>query len=267
MIADHDVVHAIAKADRLYSGHQLANRSVDPCHRVADLVGIRTPAMSGTVDIRKVERQKGRPFGFGKPQPVEHAFDALAVWHVVIKRRPERRLASANHRFRPGPEHRRGFPALPLRGVPDRFAAPPARIGEHVPIAHAELAWNVRRPHVVRDDAVVRRRQAGDDAVVVWKGLGRKLRNQAIGAHALRRQALQRRRLEPVEVVPAEAIDRDQDQDGLFRRGDRCWTARDQRANERGREQRPAGQSHLKPAAAHSFAGSSARPLAITSRN
>ena len=71
--------------------------------------------------------------------------------------------------------------------------------------------------HVVRDDAVVRERQAGDDGVVIRKRLRRELRNQSFGAHAFGSEPRQRRRRKAIEVIPAKAVDRNQDDDRASR--------------------------------------------------
>ena len=118
-------------------------------------------------------------------------------------------------RLRAGPEHRRALQSLPDGRRPDRLAAPPARIFRRRRVQHREAVRPDRAvDDRVRHDAVMVRVEAGDDRVVVGEGRGGK---DGISASARMPRAASACRfgaLAACEVVPAPAVERDEDE---------CW--------------------------------------------
>ena len=114
----------------------------------------------------------------------------------------------------PDPEHGRRQQAGALHRHPDRLAAPPHRVLILDAVAHRQAAAGWRVLDRVGDDAVVAGVEAGDDRVVVREGLGGIARNQ-VRAHASGRQAGQVGRGVRRAVVPAPAVERNQDEGRL----------------------------------------------------
>ena len=163
------------------------------------------------VHVAEVERHHVRAAFFRQPQPLEHGRDASPVRDAAVVRLPERRPDAVDRRLGSGKEEARRHHALALGGDPDRLAAIPAAVADVLRVPEVVGILALRVVEVVADDAVVLGMKSGDQRVVVRERQRGKDRNHPRGARAPSQHPLEVRQREPVEIVGAEPVERDQD--------------------------------------------------------
>ena len=156
----------------------------------ASLRRVGPVVVPGGVDFVEVDTDKRRALLDRPCQPAEHLGHAVPARAFLVVGQPLRRPHACDFHLGSRPEHRRRAAALADARHPDGFAAPPARVFRRCG-RHRERRGIRRIDEGVRDDAVVRRVEPGDDGVVVRKRERGKRRNQFRRAHAARREGVQ----------------------------------------------------------------------------
>ena len=211
VVRNDDHVDAVAQAAFVQPAQQPRQCGIRFAHRGVRLRRLRAVAMAGLVDALEIQGGDARTRGIGLGQPAQHRVHAGVVGQgfAVAIFVPARGANAADGGFAARPIHRRAAQAGLLRADPDRLAAPPAAIAHRQAVGQLEAA-QCRIAHGVVHDALVVRDQAGDDAVVVGEGERRIRRRHPARTHALARDARQRGGDAEVQVVGAEAVERDE---------------------------------------------------------
>ena len=168
--------------------------------------------MSLIVHIRKIEGDEPGSLRFGQPQPVQGLLHALfvgniAVVIVVIVRAHTLYIGLRSHKKETG-----GFQPSLRSPYPNRRAAVPGAVLHQFAAAHAvnRVFFSIKK--AVVHHAMMIGVHAGGDGVVVGKSFARKAGNHRLRPDAFLHKAAEMRRLEAVEVIPAKAVHRNQDE-------------------------------------------------------
>ena len=194
----------------LESVEEAAEDRVHLAHGVARFRRLGSEAMAGVVDAAHVERGEVGSLVRGQGQPAQHRVDAIGVRDAPIVGLHARRAQAADIRLRARPEVRGRHHALTLGRHPDRFAVVPGAVAHRERVAHAVARVPSRVEEPVGDEPMVLRVESGDDRVVVGKGLGRKGGDEFVGAYSLGQQAREAGRRIAIEIVVAEAVEREE---------------------------------------------------------
>ena len=210
MVGDDQDVDIVSDLALVESAQELTDPAIDALDRQARLFSPGTESMACAVDIREVEGQHSGTFSDRQVEPVEHSADPLVTWNCVVEDLPVARAEPCDLRFRAWPEVGSRANALAFGRDPDRFALPPSAVFDGAAKAQSEVAESLVA-HVVCHDAVLVGIEPGDDRVVVGEGLGRKDRNQTVSLDAFAGETLDVGGVVEIQIVPAKAIDADQD--------------------------------------------------------
>ena len=204
-----------AHAEGLDPAHQIADPRIDLCNRGVELGrAARAEPVPGGVDGIEIHGDEARTDRSRSAHPVEHGVHALRIADILVEAQPVARTAAVMRNLAAWPEHRRSAHARLFGGDPDRLGlSPPERIERLARIAHAErLVGADGVDHHVTDNAVAVGALAGDDGIMVGKGLAGEAR-----PHRRRDAALAEfgeiGRQPALEIVGTHPVDRDQDRD------------------------------------------------------
>ena len=200
------------------AGAKPADDGVGMVHGGGRFAGSRAEAMPGAVRLGEVEEQEPGSLRGGQVEPGERLVGPRFVGCRIVVPFPERRPDAGDFGFAAGPERRGGAETRPLCGDPDRLPFPPAPVLDGRAIGEREPRAEERILHRVGDDAVMLGAESGDDRVVVGIGLRRKLRHQRGGTDTVAGERQEVRCSVELRVVPAEAVERDDDQEWCRRR-------------------------------------------------
>ena len=186
-------------------------------NRRPHLVGVRAIVVSGVVDVGIVKRDEMRSKIRRQLQPRDHLIDTLFIVELLVEAQIVRRAFALDLRLRARPEEARRAHSLLLCQHPKRRAAIPAAIAVGLDL-RVDISLFARGiPEAIRDDAVVLRIEAGDDADVIGKRKRRIRGQHALGSARTLGSKLQKmRRAVSSRIIVAEAVERDQD-DIMFR--------------------------------------------------
>ena len=216
VIRDDDDVHVVRERQRINAVEEPADEAIDFADHGDSLRSVRTVRMRSVIDVFEVQRQHVRPFFIRQVQPLDDLVDARLARHISIEQVRIGRADAPDVGFRADEEIRGRHHAALLRTDPDRLSGIPAPILDRFAIAQHVPAVALPVREAVADDTVLRRVQPGGDRVVIREGQRREHRPHRLGNDAGVCQPVERGSVRPGARVPAETVDRDQHQVGLF---------------------------------------------------
>ncbi len=210
VVGDDDEVDAVAEARPDDALPQRSEQRVHLLHGPPHLPRLRSEVVARLVRLLEVSHDE-----VGRLRRRELGNDAvgpLRLGHVgllLVLMPPVGVLPVDGHVAARPIEHRRML-ALPLRRQPERLTFIILRVELRLRVAQREAGAGLAVEKRVGDDAVVLGSEAGDQRIVVGEGLRRKRRHQ-LAARTPLGHAVEEWRIVPLGIVPAEAVEGDED--------------------------------------------------------